>query len=314
MQQRDKTEPKLNDTVKTEVIDKHFDKTSELYAPLKRSGTLKKGATQLPSFAQTAHQSIEQLQWLERTMTTLSSKTFTADLRDGSGQGGRRSNAQQKREQAMQNDLAKMFKASRQSKISEQDSLSGHRSPNLEIVSPLATASTTHKGRPSTPDFVHEFKAPPTDRLSEAVLLLQRLLRGRAVQNIMLDGRSRRLELIRELQCTPPPLPSAGPAPFPGELFTSADVEIEGTPAEKESAVLARMVTVQTLAVDAIICSYISRRLAELCVAAQALPGSPDHEATCEEAAPEALSPIQVAREFVDGVIATVARNLEHTA
>jgi hypothetical protein len=313
VQQRDKSEPKLNDTVKTDVIDKYFDKTSELYAPLKRSGTLKKGATQLPSFAQTAHQSMEHLQWLERTMTTLSSKTFMGDLRDGSGRGTRRSNAQQKREQAMQNDLAKMFKASRQSRISEQDSLSSHRSPSFEIMSPLATASSTHKGRPSTPDFVHKFKAPPVDKLSEAVLLLQRLLRGKAVQNIMLDGRSRRLELIRELQYMPPAPPAAGPAHSPRELCSPEDAQIAEAPADKENAVLARMVTVQIVTVDAIICSYISRRLAELSVAAQPSPGSPELEAAGEDAA-EALSPTQIARDFVDRIIVGVARNLEHAA
>lgn len=33
-----------------------------------------------------------------------------------------------------------------------------------------------------------------------AVLLLQRLIRGRAVQNVMFEGKERRKELIRELR------------------------------------------------------------------------------------------------------------------
>jgi hypothetical protein len=33
-----------------------------------------------------------------------------------------------------------------------------------------------------------------------AAVLLQRLLRGRAVQNVLFEGKSRRLELIQELQ------------------------------------------------------------------------------------------------------------------
>ena len=44
------------------------------------------------------------------------------------------------------------------------------------------------------------------DRLLESLIDChkQRLLRGRAVQNVMFDGKERRLDLIRELRVSPP--------------------------------------------------------------------------------------------------------------
>src|SRR5690606_11272679 len=156
----------------------------------------------MPSFAEAAFEDAQYVGWLEKTMTTLSSRTLAVNVRSTSAYG-RRSTTQQKKQQAMTNDLARMYKASRQAKMGEQEQASRDQSPGFDITSPLGTASTTHKGRPVTPDYVQTFKTPPVDRLSEAVLLLQRLLRGRATQNIMADGRMRKQQLIRELQYTP---------------------------------------------------------------------------------------------------------------
>jgi hypothetical protein len=64
--------------------------------------------------------------------------------------------------------------------------------------------------RPNTPVF-DEFKQKRQD-ISEdlrehdekkrAVILLQRLLRGRAMQNMMFEGKEKRLDLISELRAT----------------------------------------------------------------------------------------------------------------
>jgi hypothetical protein len=54
--------------------------------------------------------------------------------------------------------------------------------------------------RPRTPNFDDEDEGEADAELEEAVLLLQTLLRGRAVQNVMLEGKERRLELIREMR------------------------------------------------------------------------------------------------------------------
>lgn len=64
--------------------------------------------------------------------------------------------------------------------------------------------------RPNTPEF-HDFKHKRQDNVESlhgndqkrrAVILLQRLLRGRAMQNMMFEGKEKRLDLISELRAT----------------------------------------------------------------------------------------------------------------
>jgi hypothetical protein len=58
-------------------------------------------------------------------------------------------------------------------------------------------------GRPITPDLTYDEEGNLFDdgeELRQATVLLQRLIRGRAVQNVMYEGRMRREELIRELR------------------------------------------------------------------------------------------------------------------
>eukprot|EP01038_Epipyxis_sp_PR26KG_P006498 gene6498-8933_t len=86
---------------------------------------------------------------------------------------------------------------------------------NTKGRSQLLTAmlSKKPKGRPPTPDFsrdrIHPIDDNPynpypnsinDDEFQTAIMLLQRLIRGRAVQNIMFEGKYRRRELIHELR------------------------------------------------------------------------------------------------------------------
>lgn len=52
-------------------------------------------------------------------------------------------------------------------------------------------------------------KEPPNEEQNRAILLLQRLLRGRAVQNRMYQGKEHALHLIRELRLAENPVPEA---------------------------------------------------------------------------------------------------------
>ncbi|CAM9490439.1 unnamed protein product, partial [Hapterophycus canaliculatus] len=62
---------------------------------------------------------------------------------------------------------------------------------------PAWRSKASRKERPQTPRVPN----PPEDENEHlAVLLLQRLIRGRAVQNVMFEGKERRKELIRELR------------------------------------------------------------------------------------------------------------------
>lgn len=54
--------------------------------------------------------------------------------------------------------------------------------------------------RPSTPVLEGDDEQDDDDEGAQAVLLLQRLLRGRAVQNAMFEGKERRLALIEEIR------------------------------------------------------------------------------------------------------------------
>jgi hypothetical protein len=68
-------------------------------------------------------------------------------------------------------------------------------------------------GRPITPDLTVNNEGVPLDagqELRQAVVLLQRLIRGRAVQNVMYEGRMRRAELIHELRSADETLEAQG--------------------------------------------------------------------------------------------------------
>jgi hypothetical protein len=57
--------------------------------------------------------------------------------------------------------------------------------------------------RPNTPNFqIEKEETEEDDEKRKATLLLQRLIRGRAVQNMMFEGKEKRLDLIAELRAT----------------------------------------------------------------------------------------------------------------
>lgn len=63
--------------------------------------------------------------------------------------------------------------------------------------------------RPATPEYEEHIGRKPDpkqaaedDRREAAIILLQRLVRGRADQNMMFEGKEKRLDLIAELRAT----------------------------------------------------------------------------------------------------------------
>lgn len=80
---------------------------------------------------------------------------------------------------------------------------SENRRISTATTSPNSPNSKRIKGRPMSPDLtIDERGAPLVDNqtIVSSCLLLQRLLRGRAVQNVMYEGRLRRARLIAELR------------------------------------------------------------------------------------------------------------------
>mgnify|MGYP005991038877 CR=1 FL=1 len=70
----------------------------------------------------------------------------------------------------------------------ERDEVPAWRQPKEKVL------------RPGTPTFDEEDEDAEAAAADNAVLLLQKLLRGRAVQNMMFEGKERRLELIEEMR------------------------------------------------------------------------------------------------------------------
>ena len=61
--------------------------------------------------------------------------------------------------------------------------------------------------RPKTPQYrdivrMDDARYEREDKKKRAIILLQRLLRGRAKQNMMFEGKEKRLDLIAELRAT----------------------------------------------------------------------------------------------------------------
>ncbi|CAM9562702.1 unnamed protein product, partial [Laminaria digitata] len=69
--------------------------------------------------------------------------------------------------------------------------------PHATPPTPAWRNKSSRKERPQTPRVL---RSPEDEPEYLAVLLLQRLIRGRAVQNVMFEGKERRKELIRELR------------------------------------------------------------------------------------------------------------------
>ena len=93
---------------------------------------------------------------------------------------------------------------------SEHNAISTPQSPGSRGASRGQNKDT---GRPITPDLTVDNEGVPLDagqELRQAVVLLQRLIRGRAVQNVMYEGRMRRAELIHELRSADETLEAQG--------------------------------------------------------------------------------------------------------
>ena len=91
----------------------------------------------------------------------------------------------------------------------QTDAASKPATPKKPSTSPSrkSTASSMlagkPKGRPDTPDIASQTAAESTgESLKAAVTMLQKLLRGRAVQNSMYEGRHRQKEVIEEMRAS----------------------------------------------------------------------------------------------------------------
>lgn len=177
-------EPKVE---KPDVVTSYADYGSDVYAPLTRNGLITRDKL--------AHQydtnpveltSYEGLMELERS---LPSKVVSVSIMrpdKGKPTGFVQRSEHRLQEQLKRTDAA--IKATKQTNSSE-------REQKAALLAAYRNAKPVE--RPPTPSIV----APePEAEVEVACVLLQQLLRGRAIQNMMYEGKERRLELIKELR------------------------------------------------------------------------------------------------------------------
>ena len=211
---RNQIDPRLSSSGGPDPISFYFDKGSKTYAPIKRMGVLVQAdASQFDAMSRTAPlNTMDNIAQLEgtishKTMGTSAAKIdMMAQTMPTKKKGPRaaeprltsaalRSLRNRKRDIEVMTRMLTLRKLERTGAIrpdSQPAAMSG------------AAKSGKAKGRPPSPDYTQQ--APDVQEssvaLQTAVVLLQRLLRGRAVQNTMFEGRYRRRELIVELRAT----------------------------------------------------------------------------------------------------------------
>ena len=219
VQNRAQVDSALSDSRRRDIIKDYFDKGSATYAPRARDG-------------QPKAVSPEKLDVTSRTATLMQlnnvndlEKSIPNDLREANLQamtqtslfGSSSSTAAEKRlTSAAQRDIRNAKRdVDTMSKIltsrKKKSPLSDLERPTSSIAMPesvekrstSALIQNRPKPRPPTPDLTRnrdEAAMEEAEEYEAAVILLQRLIRGRAAQNNAYEGRFRRSELIAELR------------------------------------------------------------------------------------------------------------------
>jgi len=176
-----------------DVVAEYAEYGSEVYAPLTRSGLITRDKLAHLYEPRPAMAQLESLDGLLELEASLPAKLLepTHVKRPLPPGKGRPQNYQERRERRMFDQLERTdagLKAAKQARPSEKE----HKDALL-----AAYRDTKPVERPPTPQVM-----PPehAEQVELACILLQKLLRGRATQNIKYEGKERRLELIRELR------------------------------------------------------------------------------------------------------------------
>ncbi|GMF10576.1 unnamed protein product [Phytophthora lilii] len=189
-----------------DIIAEYANFGSQVYAPVTRDG--KSGKTDVrelgigkPQFLQ-----LDALRELESALPArmLLPAASKYKPREKSGR-----TAKERQQAAIEAHLLKMESIIKKSKEQNEgentgDSTPGSRTQQRQNGSPLSRRASQRQQplvRPPTPDYALAHVADTQEHdVEDAVRLLQKLLRGRAVQNMMFEGKERRAELIAELR------------------------------------------------------------------------------------------------------------------
>lgn len=224
---RNEANPVLSDHVKRDIINDYFDKGSTAYAPVQREGTdIKQRVNSYEASTRIApintmndlinlETAIPRKHLMEtqvrvpRNFSPVREMSSTAPAAmPGGGRVAkpRMTSTQLRAQHNTQRDIQVMHDLLQTRKIARTSGLLQDDEDKTTALAAkrLSASLSVHraKARPTTPDF-SSVDSPPSDsqaNLRNSLVVLQRLIRGRAVQNSMLEGRFRRSELIAELR------------------------------------------------------------------------------------------------------------------
>jgi hypothetical protein len=187
---------------KRDVIADYADFTSHVYAPLARQGNVPDYNTAKIEVQPTDLSSFPGLVQLEQSLPT---SVFRAiDKHPNDMDKTKKSSYQLRKELVMTNALKTAMESIKKDmqQPSEGDTLTG----KVEGLGGATTSGGLKKfhvrnilDRPDSPR-LKEDVLPEEEEQEAAVLLLQRIIRGRAFQNQMFEGKEKRLDLINELR------------------------------------------------------------------------------------------------------------------
>ena len=171
-----------------DVVSEYAEYGSEVYAPLTRSGLITRD--KMAHHYETRPAQLESLEGLQELEASLPSKLLEPTVVTKPAKGKPQGYSERKAFRVFEilqktDEKLKQAKLARPSDFEEKEELLA------------AYRDTKPVERPPTPQVMPPEHAEDAER---ATILLQRLLRGRAIQNLMYEGKVRRLELIRELR------------------------------------------------------------------------------------------------------------------
>ena len=172
-----------------DVVSEYAEYGSEVYAPLTRSGYITRD--KMAHHYETRPAQLESLDGLLELESSLPSRLLEPTVVSKPSKGGKPQGYAERKQQRMFEMLSNMderLKAAKQARPNDKEE---------KDALLAAYRDTKPVERPPTPQVMPPEHAEDAER---ATILLQRLLRGRAIQNMMYEGKERRLELIRELR------------------------------------------------------------------------------------------------------------------
>lgn len=192
-------------TKRRDIIQEYANFGSTVYAPVTRLGRHPDRGADSFEVQPADLASLPGLTGLEaslpRSLTTTlvhkPAKGVTSGGGGGAGGGTALRSAAARKEAAITGHLARMDAVIKTAKLTASGQLPATAQSSQTVLLPSWRRKTEKTVRPATPRVPDV--DPAADELANAVITIQKLLRGRAVQNTMFEGKEKRRELIREL-------------------------------------------------------------------------------------------------------------------